>query len=78
MIKYFDFPTQIKFFCPTDEEPQWESGIGYKDEIVCGCCGSIFKIENVYQDAKDYGITPEEAIDEYRMWVNFSEYIGEL
>ena len=41
-IKYFDRPTQV-VFC--DEQGGWKGGIAYCNEIICGCCGSIFDIE---------------------------------
>ena len=28
---YFPTPTQVRFFCPTDDGPQWEYGIAYGD-----------------------------------------------
>lgn len=75
---YFYTPTQVKFFCPTDEEPQWECGIAFRDEIICGCCGAVFSLEDIYYDAECYGISNEEAIKAYGLWVDFSEHIGEL
>ena len=78
-MKYFDFPRQVKFFCPdTVNEVRFENGIAYGDEIICACCGAIFKIDEVITDAGFAGIPETEAIVEYRMWVNFSEYIGEF
>ena len=75
---YFPTPTQVRFFCPTDDAPQWEYGIAYGDEIICGCCGGVFEIENVYCDAASYGIPDSQAVKTYGMWVDFSDYIGEF
>ena len=75
---YFYEPIQVRFFCPTDEEPKWEYGIAFRDEIICGCCGGVFSLEDVYYDAEQYGIPVEQAIKTYGLWIDFSEYIGEL
>lgn len=78
-MKYFDSPRQVKFFCPDEEgEIKFENGIAYQDEIICACCGGIFKIDDVIADAGFEGIPEATAIQEYGMWVNFSEYIGEF
>ena len=42
--KYFDRPTQIKFL---DKEGNPYYGIAYKDEIICGCCGMIYALDEV-------------------------------
>ena len=47
-IKYFDEPRQVKF---VDEEGTWQTGIAYCGEIICGCCGGIFDIEEIYKNA---------------------------
>ena len=45
---YFEIPTQVKFWdgCYID-------GIAYRDEIICGCCGGIFRISDIYEVAPD-------------------------
>ena len=45
--RYFDLPTQVKFFDPYDV--YWRYGIAYKDEIICACCGAIVEINDVYK-----------------------------
>lgn len=76
---YFDIPTQVRFFCPTEEDkPAWENGIAYRNEVICGCCGAIFTFEDIFNDARDYGIPEEQAVQIWEMWVNFSDYIGEF
>ena len=78
-MERYPFPVQVKFFCPdTVNEKRFENGIAYGDEIICGCCGAIFKINDVIADAEFEGIPEATAIQEYGMWVNFSEYIGEF
>ena len=45
---YFDVPTQVRFW-----EGRYIDGIAYRDEIICGCCGGIFSISNIYESAPD-------------------------
>lgn len=40
----FEIPRQVKFL---DDEGKECGGIGYKDEIICGCCGSIYEVGEV-------------------------------
>lgn len=44
--KYFDKPTQVVFRDPDNEEG-FIGGIAYRDEIICGCCGGIFELNEV-------------------------------
>lgn len=49
MTKYFETPVQVIF--RMDEETMiengvhWFTGIAYRDEIICGCCGGIFNTD---------------------------------
>lgn len=43
-MKNFDMPTQVKFIDPEDEICY---GIAYKNEIICACCGGIFRTDEV-------------------------------
>ena len=45
---YFEIPTQVKFW-----DGRYIGGIAYRDEIICGCCGGIFRISDVYEVAPD-------------------------
>jgi hypothetical protein len=38
----------------------------------------VFNVNEVIADAEFYGIPEAEAIQEYGMWVNFSDCIGEF
>ena len=40
---YFEYPTQVKFIDPYDGRQL--AGIAYKDEVICGCCGTIYSIK---------------------------------
>ena len=46
---FFEKPTQVKFLDPA-EHGHWIGGIGYRDEIICGCCGSIFEVSELLED----------------------------
>lgn len=66
-MKYnFDIPKQVMFWDYFEEK--YCFGIGYKDVIICGCCGSIFEINDVLEN------TPEDhvAIYPYETWVDLS------
>lgn len=43
MTKFFEKPTQVKFLDRSHN--MWVGGIACHDEIICGCCGCIFKID---------------------------------
>lgn len=45
MNDYFEIPTQVMFW--DEGEGKYAFGIGYRDEIICGCCGGIFEIEDI-------------------------------
>ena len=47
---FFETPTQVKFWDP--DGGHYTAGIAYKDEIICGCCGGVFEIEEIIEDAK--------------------------
>ena len=68
---YFDFPTQVRFYDVDGDK--WIGGIAYKDKIICGCCGGLFSIEEIY------GLAPEtleeEPIRVYKDWVDLSSAI---
>ena len=70
MIKFFDVPTQVKFFEP--ECNYWMGGIGVEDYIICGCCGSKLSIEEIYEMAAEYGETePIVVLD----WIDINDSI---
>ena len=45
MKRYYDVPTQVRFFMNEDEG--YCGGIAYHDEIICGCCGGVFEINDI-------------------------------
>ena len=70
-IKVFDIPTQVRFF----EGAYWLTGIGYKDEIICGCCGGVFQIDQIYELAEEADTEIVDPIQPYKNWIDISEEI---
>lgn len=66
---YFEKPTQVVWI---DEDNHSHAGIAYHDEIICGCCGGIQSIEEIYEFAPE-GI--ENPITELE-WISIREEIG--
>ena len=46
---YFEVPTQVKFWDVDGDH--YIGGIAYRDKIICGCCGGIFDISEIYESA---------------------------
>lgn len=71
MKNYFDIPTQVKFW--DYDGDHYIGGIGYRDEIICGCCGGIFDINEIYKFAPiDLCEGPIVVYDD---WVDISNEI---
>ena len=67
----FDVPTQVAFWDFDGEH--WTGGIAYGDTIICGCCGGIVEISEVYEFAPA-DIDPLKVFSD---WVDLSlEIIG--
>ena len=49
------------------------SGILFGDKIICGCCGGIFEVEDVYENAQIDGV--KVAIRMFTSWVDVSDEI---
>lgn len=62
-------PVQVMFY---DGEGM-SSGIMFGDKIICGCCGGIFEVEDVYENAQIDGV--EVAIRMFVNWVDVSDEI---
>ena len=52
-----------------DNPHNWLRGIAYKDEIICGCCGSVFEISEVCELSEGY---VNQAIYEYDCWIDLN------
>lgn len=75
MKTYYEIPTQVVFYDGGEDShnPEFCSGIAYKDEIICGCCGGVVEISEVIEDAKANGI--KTAIYDYKDWNDIREEI---
>lgn len=69
---YFEVPTQVKFW-DAPSGGHYIGGIAYRDEIICGCCGGIFDISEIYESAPD--TLEEDPIVIYDDWVDISSEI---
>ena len=56
VIAYFEKPTQVQFIADdavvldgSTKEPVFTGGIAFGDNIICGCCGRLFKIQEIYE-----------------------------
>ena len=65
----FDVPTQVLF---VDEDGVWRGGIAYHDEIICGCCGGVYEIDEVIEIAPEY---VQQPIHKYEYWIDISDEI---
>ena len=72
-IPFYELPTQVKFAAFDGDEPIWIGGIALEDKIICGCCGAILEIPDIYDEADEIGFKGE-PIQELR-WINISEEI---
>lgn len=68
---YFEVPTQVKFWDYFDEH--YIGGIAYRDEIICGCCGSVLEISEIYEAAPN-GLDNDPIIVVHG-WKDFSDKI---
>ena len=69
-IQSFESPTQVAFW--SEEDERYIGGIGYGTEIICGCCGGIVEISEVYELAP-VDIIP--IIEHDGDWANLSGWI---
>lgn len=67
----FDKPTQVVFW--DHDGDHWCSGIAYGGIIICGCCGGIVEIEEIYEFAPEHIYKP---IWPYDNWVDISNAIS--
>ena len=79
--KYFVIAKQVKFLDLGDTHGKevWHGGIAIEDNIICGCCGTILSIEEIFEDWNDFGKDEhpnvEAPIEIYDYWVPLSDEI---
>lgn len=67
MKLYYNKPTQVKFM---DYFGTIHTGIAYKDEIICACCGGVYEIEDLL-------LRRPQEVKELEFWVDFTHEIDE-
>ncbi len=69
---YYDKPTQVMFYDFDAGDYTYDVGIAYCGEIICGCCGGIFSIEELWEMADtEELINPIVRMD----WIDISDEI---
>ena len=68
---YFDNPTQVLFYNIDADDGNYTFGIAYHDTVICGCCGGVFMVDELY-DFTPNGKTP---IYPLKGWENLDEEI---
>ena len=73
--RYFNVPTQVVFYDVDGD--CWKSGIAYRDEIICACCGGVIEIDSIYEFAPVEMVQP---IFSYKSWCDITDDIigGEM
>ena len=86
MKHYYEKPTQVKFRDPnyelmneeTEEDRPWIAGIADGEYVICGCCGALIELADLFEVAEgdEYGA----EVIEYRaiQAKSFSEAVGVL
>ena len=75
---WFEVPTQVQFWeCEIED---YVGGIAYRDEIICGCCGAVIDLEDLYEQVRDAAADGEVAPIEDEViivmtWVPINEEI---
>ena len=71
---YFLEPTQVMYTDLREEDtPRWLSGIAYRQEIICGCCGGVIDIDKLVEAGEREGY--KKVIFPYSSWCDISEEI---
>ena len=71
---YFRQPTQVMYFDYREEdEPRALTGIAFRQEIICGCCGGVIYIDKLVEAGKKAG--QKKVIFPYDSWVDLSDEI---
>ena len=63
----FNIPRQVAFW--NDAEMNYVGGIWVGKNIICGCCGCIFEVEDLIADAEEDGVVPLYVLP----WVDLTE-----
>lgn len=71
---YFPQPAQVMYFDYREEdEPRLLTGIAFRQEIICGCCGGVIDINKLVEAGKREG--HNKVVFPYNTWEDISEAI---
>lgn len=84
MKRYYETPTQIKYRDPeyelmneeNEEDRPWIAGIAYESYIICGCCGGVIELKELFDAAE--GDDENEPFDlqfEELCWIDIKDAI---
>ena len=72
---YYGTPCQVRFVdCGDPNNITMCGGIAYHDFVICGCCGTILPIQEIIDNAAEFGYHWDDAIVELA-WINVEEAI---
>jgi hypothetical protein len=69
---YYGTPCQVKYW--DIDEDKYVGGICLRDELICGCCGSICKIDEMIAAGVAHGKHWDDVIIELE-WKDINENI---
>ena len=71
---YFLQPTQVMYLDYREEDnPRVLTGIAFRQEIICGCCGGVIDIDKLVEAGKREG--HNKVVFPYNTWEDISEAI---
>lgn len=84
MKHYYEIPTQVKYRDPyyelmneeNEEDRPWIVGIAYESYVICGCCGGIIELKDLFDVAE--GDDENEPFDlqfEELPWIDIKDAI---
>ena len=79
-MKFYEVPTQVAFIDFDSEDVHLIGGIAFQNHIICGCCGGILDIDELYLDWEAQKNLPmyqkvSKPIFDFDNWIDLSEEI---
>ena len=78
MKKWYERPTQVGF-CDVDmsekDNIRYMGGIAYQDKIICGCCGALIDIEEIFDGVAEFFPEGTPVIIEDGYWNDVAQEI---
>lgn len=78
MKKWYACPVQVAF-CDVDNSEEddihYIRGIAYQDKVICGCCGGVIDIEELFDYAAVYLPEGTPVIIEDGCWADITREI---